>query len=102
MIQLTGTITYRDGHTQAIEVSQAEYAAWELWALRHNIPATPNQTPPMTMTRYLGYAAAMHMGGGERAKWPSYEDWQDNVSDVTLDADDAEAVKAFPPAASVG
>ena len=96
MIDLQGTITYRDGHTQTVEAHQSEYAAWERHAIRNGYPPATDVEHPgasITMIRYLGYAAA-HAGtpGGE---WPSFDVWDAGVVDVTL-TDPAEA-EAVPP-----
>jgi len=102
VIRLEGVITYRDGRTDNIEVTQAEYAAWELWAIRHGIGPTPDKAPPMTMTRYLGYAAAQRAAHLERDAWRSFEAWDGDVMDVSLEVPegaelpDAGAVP-FPP-----
>ena len=88
MIRLTGTITYSDGREQPIEVTQAEYAAFELWAIRHGIDATPAGSPPMVMTRFLGYAAAHRAAQIPRKEWVDFEEW--SAVDVELEAPDSE------------
>lgn len=97
MIRLTGTVTYRDGHTDQVEVTQAEYAAFELWCLRAGIDATPEKTPPMTMTRYLAYAALQHAAHLEPAAWRSFEAWGYDVADVELEGADEAGNAEAPP-----
>lgn len=98
MIRLEGTVTYADGRAERIVVTQAEYAAFELWALRHGIPAGPEQAPVMTMTRYLGYAATQRAAHLERDAWRSWDAWDGDVADVTLDApEELEQVTAAAP-----
>jgi hypothetical protein len=90
MIRLTGTVTYRDGRTELIEVTQAEYAGFELWALRHGIPANPEGAPPMTMTRYLGYQATQRAAHDSAELWEPWEAWDGEVMDVTLEPESAD------------
>jgi hypothetical protein len=85
VIRLSGTITYRDGRTQEIEVTQAEYAGFELWALRNGLDPTPDRAPPMTMTRYLGYQAAQRAAHLSPDAWMDWEAWEAGVEDVSLE-----------------
>jgi hypothetical protein len=105
VIRLEGTITYTDGREERIEVHQAEYADYELWAIRHGLNPAPDASPPMTMTRYLGYAAAERKSGRPPGEWVPFEEWGGLVADVTLDAPpegfSAEA-PPFPPVRSAG
>ena len=96
MIRLEGVVTYTDGREQRIEVTQAEYAEFELWALRQGIPANPEGAPPMIMTRFLGYAATQRAAHLARDAWRTFEDWGGDVTDVTLDAPE-DGVAAAPP-----
>jgi len=97
MIRLEGTVTYADGREQRIVVTQAEYAAFELWALRHGIPANPEKAPPMVMTRYLGFVATQRAAHIERDAWRSWEAWDDDVTDVTLDTPAEGETASAPP-----
>lgn len=83
VIRLEGTITYQDGTREPIVVTQREYAAFELWALRHGLSAAPDQAPPMLMMRFLGYAAHYHGTGEAPSTWPPFEEWA--ADDVTLE-----------------
>ena len=85
-------------------MTQAEYAAFELWALRHGIAPNPEGAPPMTMTRYLGYAATQRAAHLDPDAWRSFEHWGVDVADVTLDAPEGLEVEAPPTlqARSVG
>lgn len=107
MIRLVGTVTYTDGDTRAVEVAQAEFGAWELHALRLGLPANPEGAPPITMLRYLGFAA-IHRGEPAR-DWPDYDEWNSRVLDVELadptgelDANGDGVTATFPAARSVG
>lgn len=91
MIRLTGQITYQDGRVDPVEVTQAQFAAWELYAIRLGLPANPEGAPPITMLRYLGFAACQQ--GKPRRDWPPFEDWDALVLDVELEGD-AEAIAA--------
>lgn len=86
MIRLAGTVTYRDGRTEQIEVTQAEYAGFELWAIRRGLDPTPDRAPPMTMTRYLGYQATQRAAHVSPDSWTDWEVWDAGVADVSLDA----------------
>lgn len=97
MIRLEGTITYTDGREERITVTQAEYADFEMWAMRHGIPAQPEAAPPMTMTRYLGYAAAMRAAHLTPDAWRPWEEWGAGVADVTLDVPEDPAAASVPP-----
>jgi hypothetical protein len=96
VIRLTGTVTYRDGHTDQVEVTQAEYAAYELWCLRMGLDPAPDKAAPMVMTRYLAYAASQHAAHLEPGAWRTFEAWGYDVADVELDAP-PEAVDAQAP-----
>jgi hypothetical protein len=102
VIRLTGTITYADGTARPVEVVQVEFAAWELHALRSGIPVNPEGAPPITMLRYLGYAATQR--GKPEREWTDYEEWNAGVLDVELegDVDPSAGVPAFPPVRSAG
>ena len=104
MIRLAGTITYTDGREQRIEVMQAEYAAYELWAIRHGLNPAPDSSPPMTMTRYLGYAATQRQTGRPEHEWPGFDEWGTDVADVTIDPPEDGIAEAppFPPVRSAG
>ena len=97
MIQMTGTISYRNGRTEQIEITQREWSDWELWALKRGIPSQVSEGTAMTWTRFLGYAAAMRAAGLPRREWPAFEDWE--ADDVTLDtpADDGPVMAAADP-----
>jgi hypothetical protein len=97
VIRLSGTVTYRDGRTELIEVTQAEYAGFELWALRQGIPANPDGAPPMTMTRYLGYQATQRTAHSSPELWDDWDAWDRDVMDVTLEADAADGAAAVDP-----
>lgn len=97
MIRLAGVVTYRDGRTETIEVTQAEYAGFELWAMRRGIPATPDTAPPMTMQRYLGYEATQRAAHEDPGAWMAWESWDSSVADVTLEAADESGDAAAPP-----
>jgi len=56
---MTGTISYRNGRTEQIEITQREWSDWGLWALKRGIPSQVSEGTAMTWTRFLGYAAAM-------------------------------------------
>jgi hypothetical protein len=101
VIRLAGTVTYRDGRTEEIEVTQAEYAGFELWAMRNGIPATPDSAPPMTMQRYLGYQATQRTAHHDPAAWQAWEAWDSEVIDVTLEAEDGSADAAVNPTPAV-
>lgn len=97
MIRLDGTITWPDGRTQAIVVTQREWTDWELWAIRHGVDPSPTGPLGMTMQRYLGYACAQRAAKVPRAEWPAFEDW--TADDVTLEGDAAETGEAVSAAA---
>lgn len=96
MIRLAGVVTYRDGRTETITVTQAEYAGFELWAMRRGIPATPAEAPPMTMQRYLGYEATQRAAHEDPGAWAAWDAWDSSVADVTLEAADENGA-AVPP-----
>ena len=105
MIRLTGTITDTHGRQTAIEITQAEYAAYELWAIRQGLNPSPEASPPMTMTRYLGYAAQQRQTGRPAHEWPGFDEWGVDVADVTLETpEDGTGAEAppFPPVRSAG
>lgn len=96
MIRLAGTVTYRDGREQRVEVMQGEYAGYERYAMRNGLDPKPNGPTPMSMQRYLGYEAVHRAERLPLAEWPTYEDWELDVADVTLEEPpDGEA--AVPP-----
>ena len=101
---MEATITYPGGRTEEVVITQAEYAAWELWAIRHGLSPMPDQAPPMLMTRYLGYAAVQRAAGTPRKDWAVFEEW--DADDVEMQApDDGPIVAAadpFPRDRSVG
>jgi hypothetical protein len=86
VIRLSGTISFRDGRVVGVEVRQAEYAAWELYAMRHGFSAKPDQSPPMTMTRYLAFAAIQREHLKPIRDWDDFDDWSLQVDDVELDS----------------
>jgi hypothetical protein len=96
VIRLEGTVTYEDGNEQRIVVTQAEYAAFELWALRNGIPANPQGAPPMTMTRYLGYVATQRATHTAAEEWPTFEEWGAGAADVTLDVPEGADIRVPP------
>jgi hypothetical protein len=111
VIRLTGEITYQDGRIEAVEASQAAFAAWELYALRLGLPVNPEGAPPITMLRYLGFAATQQAKGQPRRDWPPFEDWDATVTDVNLEGDgetaagnptDPGATQVFPQVRSAG
>ena len=104
MIRMDATITYPGGRTEQVVITQAEYAAWELWAIRHGLSAMPDQAPPMLMTRYLGYAAAQRAAGLAQKDWADFDSF--DADDVTMEAGEGGAIVAaadpFPKDRSVG
>ena len=103
MIRLSGTILYTDETRAAVEVVQAEFAAWELHALRLGLPVNPEGAPPITMLRYLGYAATQR--GKPPREWADYDEWNSKVLDVELEGDmsgESGAAPSFPPVRSAG
>lgn len=85
MIRLVGTVTYTGGREEPIECGQIEFAAWERYALRAGLPVQAELAPPVTMLRFLGYAAVNR--GKPQADWPlTFEEWGAEVEDVALEA----------------
>lgn len=85
MIRIEGRIQFRDGETQLVTATQAEFAAYEVYALRHGLPPALDQAPVTTMMRYVAYAAAHH--DTPPHDWPSYEEWGMRVAEVEFDRD---------------
>jgi hypothetical protein len=90
VIRLEGVVTFGDGRQEAVSVRQAEYAAWELYALRHGLSSNPEQAPAMMMTRYLAFAAIQRRELRPPKDWDDFDDWAVLVDDVELDADSLE------------
>jgi len=97
VIRLQGVVVFSDGRQEEVEVRQAEYAAWELYALRRGLSSRPDQSPAMTMTRYLAYAAIQRGELLPPKEWPDFEEWSLQVDDVELaDLEPGEAANVPP------
>jgi hypothetical protein len=88
VIEITGTITYADGRSEAYTAAQRELAAWERYALRNGYPLPSPSGGGVgmasTTARYIAYAA-VH-AGRPRVDWPEFDGWDSGVLEVTAEA----------------
>lgn len=96
MIRLEGSVTFADGRRETITVGQFEFAAWERYALRHGLGVKAEDAPPITLLRYLGYAALQKVSGRLQPDWPDFEEWGATVDEVELDTEPGETA-VVPP-----
>jgi hypothetical protein len=93
VIRFDGTVHYHDERRpDRFVATQAEVAAWELYAIRHGLNPTPQPgvagSVPVTWSRFLGYEALRRTAGIARADWPDFADWSETVAEVDLQSDD--------------
>jgi hypothetical protein len=107
VIRAAGTVYYVDGREEPFTATQAEFAAWELQAMRLGLPPiTPGMGEAdvvggLTMARFIGYVATQRAKGVPERQWEPRDEWEARVAEVSMEGDAAE-VPPSPPVRSVG
>lgn len=82
MIRVSGTITLSDGTRVPFAGGPREFAAWERFALSHNLPPTQNaagSSAGLTMMWFLAYSCVTR---GESTR-PGFDAWLDTLADLS-------------------
>ena len=79
-------VTYLDGRMVEVVSTQADVAAWEMWAMKRNLRATsPDRTVmqdlPVTFLRFIAWNALHRPGTGPR---PDFDIWTEEVAEVSV------------------
>jgi hypothetical protein len=90
------TITYTDGRVVEVTSTQADVAAWEMYAVKRGLRASgPDRTVmqdlPVTFLRFIAWSATHRPGTGPR---PDFDTWTNDVVEVSVR--EAEAVDPTP------
>jgi hypothetical protein len=88
VIRLVGVVTFADGTVEPVEATQADFAAFELWAIRHGLPSSGPNLPPITLSRYLAYASLQRGEHESRQDWEPFDVWDGRVANVDLESPD--------------
>ena len=83
MLELTGTVQYKDGAVVEFVTGTAALAEWELYALRHGYPLG-TAAPPMLMALVVAWTATAN-GSGE-----GFDTWRARVAGVQMDTESAD------------
>ena len=82
MIRVSGTVTLQDGTQEPFAGGPREFAAWERFALSHNLPPTQNaagSSAGLTMMWFLAYSCVTR-GATTR---PGFDAWLDTLADLS-------------------
>lgn len=86
MIRVSGTVTLVGGERVPFAGGPREFAAWERFALSHNLPPTQNASggaAGLTMMWFLAYACVSR-GAAERVGFDAWLDTLVDLSDFEL------------------
>lgn len=90
------TVSYADGRQDRVMTTQADVAAWEMYAVKRGLkPSGPGRSlmedMPVTFLRYCAWSAVHRPGTGPR---PDFDVWGADVLEVSVES--AETVDPTP------